>query len=141
MRAADGGPRRDDGLDTIGRAFHAPLGTIQWVMPVIIGQMLGPSLGDLILSYLPWRWTFFVNMPVGLLVIVFAWRVLPRDDTVAPRRLDVMGFAMVSPGLALLPFRLVGAATLDWRFSPSMRLLTRQSQRLLIPGLSGCWLV
>ena len=141
MRAAAVGLRRDDGLDTIGRAFHAPLGTIQWVMPVMIGQMLGPGLDGLILSYLPWRWTFFVNMPVGLLAIVFAWRVLPRDETVAPRRLDVMGFAMVSPGLALLLFGLVGAAPMDWRFSSSMRLPTRQSQRLLTPGLSGRWLV
>ena len=58
-------------------------------------------------------------MSVGLLAIAFAWRVLLRDETVAPRRLEVMGFAMVSPGLALLLFGLVGAATLDWRFPPT----------------------
>ena len=61
-------------------------------------------------------------MSVGLLAIAFAWRVLLRDETVAPRRLEVMGFAMVSPGLALLLFGLVGAATLDWRFSPQHAL-------------------
>ena len=79
-------------------------------MPVMVGQMLGPSLGGLILSYLSWRWTFFVNVPVGLLAIAFAWTVLPRDETVTPRRLDVAGFAMISPGLALLLFGLVSAA-------------------------------
>lgn len=79
-------------------------------MPVMIGQMLGPSLGGLILTWLSWRWTFFVNVPVGILAIAFAWRVLPRDETVAPRRLDIVGFALISPGLALLLYGLVSAA-------------------------------
>ena len=79
-------------------------------MPVMVGQMLGPSLGGLILTWLSWRWTFFVNVPVGLLAIAFAWRVLPRDETVTPRRLDIVGFAMISPGLALLLYGLVSAA-------------------------------
>ena len=65
-------------------------------MPVMIGQMLGPSLGGLILSYLDWHWIFFVNVPVGLVAILFAWRVLPTDETTTPRRLDLFGFAMVS---------------------------------------------
>jgi MFS family permease len=79
-------------------------------IPVMVGQMLGPSLGGLILTYLSWRWTFFGNVPVGLLAIAFAWRVLPRDETVMPRRLDILGFAMISPGLALLLFGLGSAA-------------------------------
>jgi EmrB/QacA subfamily drug resistance transporter len=79
-------------------------------MPVMIGQMLGPSLGGLILSYLSWRWIFFVNVPVGLLAILFAWRVLPRDEVTTSRRLDLIGFAMISPGLALLLQGLVSLA-------------------------------
>jgi len=79
-------------------------------MPVMIGQMLGPSLAGLILTYLNWRWTFFVNVPVGLLAIAFAWKVLPRDETTTQRRLDLVGFAMISPGLALLLQGLVALA-------------------------------
>jgi EmrB/QacA subfamily drug resistance transporter len=79
-------------------------------MPVMIGQMLGPSLGGAILSYLSWRWIFFVNVPVGLLAILFAWRVLPRDEITSARRLDLLGFAMISPGLALLLQGLVSLA-------------------------------
>jgi EmrB/QacA subfamily drug resistance transporter len=71
-------------------------------MPVMVGQMLGPSLGGLILTYLNWRWIFYVNVPVGLVAIAFAWTVLPADGGTNPRRLDLLGFAMVSPGLALL---------------------------------------
>jgi MFS family permease len=79
-------------------------------MPVMVGQMLGPSLGGLILTWLSWRWTFFVNVPVGMAALAFAWKVLPRDEVTTPRRLDIAGFAMVSPGLALLLYGLVSAA-------------------------------
>jgi EmrB/QacA subfamily drug resistance transporter len=71
-------------------------------MPVMVGQMFGPSLGGLILAYLDWRWIFFVNVPVGLMAMAFAWKVLPADERRQPRRLDIVGLAMISPGLALL---------------------------------------
>lgn len=79
-------------------------------MPVMIGQMLGPSLGGLILTWLNWHWIFLVNIPVGLIAIGFAWWALPRDETTSPRRLDLIGFAMISPGLALLLEGLVSLA-------------------------------
>jgi len=79
-------------------------------MPVMVGQMLGPSLGGLVLAFLGWRWIFLVNVPVGLLAIAFAWRVLPRDEPTSKRRLDLLGFAMISPGLALLLEGLVSLA-------------------------------
>jgi EmrB/QacA subfamily drug resistance transporter len=79
-------------------------------MPVMVGQMFGPSLGGLILGLLGWRWIFFVNVPVGLVAICFAWFALPRDETTSSRRLDLIGFAMISPGLALLLQGLVSLA-------------------------------
>jgi EmrB/QacA subfamily drug resistance transporter len=71
-------------------------------MPVMVGSMFGPSLGGVILGQLGWRWIFFVNVPVGLIAICFAWFALPRDEITSARRLDLVGFAMISPGLALL---------------------------------------
>ncbi len=79
-------------------------------MPVMVGQMLGPSLGGVILAYCDWRWIFFVNVPVGLLAMAFAWKVLPADEPTLPRRLDLIGLAMISPGLALLLQGLVALA-------------------------------
>jgi EmrB/QacA subfamily drug resistance transporter len=79
-------------------------------MPVMVGQMLGPSLGGLILTYLNWRWIFFVNVPVGAVAVAFAWIVLPPDETTSARRLDLLGFVLVSPGLALLLQGLVALA-------------------------------
>lgn len=79
-------------------------------MPVMVGQMLGPSLGGFLLTYLGWRWIFLVNVPVGALAIAFALYALPRDETTTPRRLDLPGFAMISPGLALLLLGMAAAA-------------------------------
>jgi EmrB/QacA subfamily drug resistance transporter len=97
-------------------------------MPVMVGQMFGPSLGGVILGQLGWRWIFFVNVPVGLLAICFAWFALPRDEITTSRRLDLVGFAMISPGLALLLQGLVswahGDATAPLSLLASVLLLT-----------------
>lgn len=77
-------------------------------MPVMIGQMLGPSLGGFLLSQFGWRAIFLVNVPVGAIAIGFALYALPKDDATILRRLDLPGFALLSPGLALL---LLGLAT------------------------------
>ena len=83
-------------------------------MPVMVGQMLGPSLGGLIVTWLGWRWIFLVNVPVGLIAIAFAARTLPRDEATTPRPLDLLGLAMISPGLALLLEGLVALASGGW---------------------------
>jgi len=96
-------------------------------MPVMVGQMFGPSLGGVILGLLGWRWIFFVNVPVGLLAICFAWFALPRDETTSARRLDLIGFALISPGLALLLQGLVswahGETTAPLSLAASVALL------------------
>lgn len=72
------------------------------VVPVMIGPIAGPTMAGLILQYEGWRWTFFINLPIGALAMVLAWRVLPRDnDERNPRRFDAVGFALLSPGLVL----------------------------------------
>jgi EmrB/QacA subfamily drug resistance transporter len=89
-------------------------------MPVMVGQMFGPSLGGVILGQFGWRWIFFVNVPVGLIAICFAWFALPRDEITSARRLDLLGFALISPGLALLLQGLVSWAHGDRTASLSL---------------------
>lgn len=90
-------------------------------MPVMVGQMLGPILGGFLLSHFGWRWIFLVNVPVGIVAIAFALYALPRDEAPAPRRLDLFGFALISPGLALL---LLGLADLaHGHEGPPIRLI------------------
>lgn len=104
-------------------------------MPVMLGGMFGPSLGGIILGQLGWRWIFFVNVPVGLIAICFAWFALPRDEITTARRLDLIGFAMISPGLALLLQGLVswahGARTAPLSLLASVVLLAAFTRHAL----------
>ncbi len=74
--------------------------------PMLLGPILGPVLGGVILQYLSWRWIFFVNVPIGAVALVMAYKLLPYSPPRKGERLDVMGLAMLSPGLALVVFGL-----------------------------------
>jgi EmrB/QacA subfamily drug resistance transporter len=74
--------------------------------PMLLGPILGPVLGGLILEHLSWRWIFYVNLPVGILALGLAWRLLPRATPQRGERLDVVGLALLSPGLAAIVFGL-----------------------------------
>ena len=75
-------------------------------VPLMLGPVLGPVLGGLIVDDLTWRWMFFVNVPLCVLAIVFAVRILPRDQGNAGARLDAAGLALLSPGLAVMIYGL-----------------------------------
>ncbi|MFJ3905779.1 DHA2 family efflux MFS transporter permease subunit [Streptomyces sp. NPDC090025] len=78
-------------------------------LPVLIGPVLGPTLGGWLVDVASWHWIFLVNLPLGGLALLLAWRLLrpdaPRPGGPAPR-LDVPGLLMLSPGLALLLYGL-----------------------------------
>jgi EmrB/QacA subfamily drug resistance transporter len=74
------------------------------VIPALIGPLLGPFVGGMIVHWLPWRTIFFVNLPIGLLGLWLIKRHMPdyRDDAVAP--LDHRGFLLFGSGIALLSY-------------------------------------
>jgi EmrB/QacA subfamily drug resistance transporter len=76
-------------------------------VPTLLGPILGPVIGGLIVDNFSWRWIFFVNVPVGLVALAMAWKILPKGDV--QRRgavLDVRGLLLLSPGLACLVYGL-----------------------------------
>jgi len=71
-------------------------------VPVMLGPILGPVIAGAILQHASWRWLFLVNLPVGALASVLAIFFLPNDrEETKPRDLDLVGFALLSPGLVL----------------------------------------
>ena len=76
-------------------------------VPMLLGPVLGPVLGGLILDSISWRWIFYVNIPIGIVALIAAARILPgHERTNKVHRLDAVGLALLSPGLALLVFGL-----------------------------------
>ncbi len=73
-------------------------------IPALIGPMLGPLAGGLIVGYLHWRMIFYVNVPIGLLGLYLVSRHLPDYRTERTPPLDVLGLILFGSGLALLSY-------------------------------------
>ncbi|MEI9916489.1 MAG: DHA2 family efflux MFS transporter permease subunit [Methylovirgula sp.] len=73
-------------------------------IPGLIGPMLGPIAGGLIVAYLHWRFIFFVNLPVGLAGLVLVYLHLPDYRHQNPKPLDIVGLILFSSGIALLSY-------------------------------------
>jgi EmrB/QacA subfamily drug resistance transporter len=70
-----------------------------------IGALLGPTLGGFIVTYSTWRAIFFINVPVGLVVLLLLWALLPRSRAVRVR-IDVPGAALLGAALFTVMFGL-----------------------------------
>jgi len=84
-------------------------------MPALIGPMLGPPLGGLIVTVADWRWIFFVNIPIGILGLILATLYIPdlREEERTP--LDMKGFALSALGFGGL---ILGLAMSGRRIAP-----------------------
>jgi EmrB/QacA subfamily drug resistance transporter len=76
----------------------------------IVGIPVGLLAGGLLVTYVSWRWVFFVNVPIGLVVAVLATRVLPQSGRRAGR-FDLPGAITATAGVAALVYGLSNAAT------------------------------
>lgn len=92
------------------------LGAMNFVIiPALIGPLLGPTVGGLIVHWVSWRAIFFVNVPVGLIALFLVFRYMPDYRGSERRPLDVIGMILFSCGTALLSWLLeiFGEHTLD----------------------------
>lgn len=73
-------------------------------IPSLIGPMVGPIAGGLMVTYLDWRAVFYVNVPVGMLGLYFVRRHLPDFRESETRPLDFAGLVLFGGGIALLSY-------------------------------------
>ncbi len=88
---------------TFGEARDKAVGLFGSIFPV--GSMIGPIFGGLFVSYWSWRGIFFVNVPIGILLIVLCMRYVPRDpdrEDRARRPLDLTGMVLLGAGVLAL---------------------------------------
>ncbi len=107
-------------LQGVGGAMMVPVGRMTMVrtfpkseliramsfvsIPSLIGPMLGPVVGGLIVHYLHWSIVFFVNLPVGLVGLYLVRRYLPDYRETDTHPLDVVGLILFGAGIALLSY-------------------------------------
>jgi EmrB/QacA subfamily drug resistance transporter len=80
-------------------------------MPAMLAPILGPVVGGVILQNLHWSWIFLVNLPVGVVALAAAWRVLPHTESGEAGRLDVLGLALLSTASSALVYGLAQLGT------------------------------
>lgn len=83
-------------------------------LPLMLGPALGPTLGGYLVQYVDWRLIFYINVPVGILAVIAASRVLHSSPTNTSQRLDPWGIALVGIGSASLLLGIDNGPTLGW---------------------------
>ena len=85
-----------------------------WGMGVMVGPILGPSLGGWLTDNYDWRWVFFINLPIGALAFWGIWRYLRPIPGKRGMRFDVFGFATLSLAIGALQMLLDRGQDNDW---------------------------
>src|SRR5277367_601432 len=100
IMAQEAGPRR------MGRVMSLV------AVPMMLAPILGPTLGGVLIETLGWRWIFFVNLPVCVVAVALAIRILPDSRGSKTDRLDVLGLFLMSGGLVGITYGLAEIGTL-----------------------------
>jgi EmrB/QacA subfamily drug resistance transporter len=115
LQGAGGGMIMPVGMALLAQtAGPSKVGRVMSVVgvPMLLGPILGPVLGGLIVDNASWRWIFYVNVPIAAVAFVMGMRLLTETAGRADAgRLDLRGFLLLSPGLAGIVFGLSESET------------------------------
>jgi len=76
-----------------------------WVLiPAVIGPILGPPVGGFIVTYLNWRWIFYINVPIGILGVILVSLFIANSRGEVPDKTDYKGVFLSSLSLGMLLF-------------------------------------
>jgi EmrB/QacA subfamily drug resistance transporter len=96
-------------------------------VPMLLGPIFGPILGGWLIDHFSWHYIFLINLPIGLIALVYSYFALPKDNPQPSESFDFVGMAMMSPGLAAF---LYGVSSI-----PEAGGIGHA--KVLIPGLAG----
>jgi DHA2 family multidrug resistance protein len=117
-------------LDTYPREKHGSAMAL-WGMGVMVGPILGPTLGGWLTEYYSWRWAFYINAPIGALALLGILAFVPETDRRSNRSFDFFGFALLGIAVGALQLMLDRGNALDWFDSREILL------ECVLAGLAG----
>ena len=85
-----------------------------WGMGVMVGPIIGPTLGGWLTDTMGWRWVFFINVPVGIMAFTGIWRTFPRDAALRRMHFDMAGFISLSLAVGALQLFLDRGQQQNW---------------------------
>lgn len=100
-------------LDAFPKRQHGFVTSV-FGMAVVIGPVIGPTVGGMLSELYNWRWAFYMIVPVGFLSFVGLRLTLPADKPLGRTRLDWAGFLSLSVAIASLQLVLSRGQRLDW---------------------------
>jgi len=100
-------------LDTYPREKYGPAMAI-WGMGVMVGPILGPTLGGYLTEAYNWRWVFYINLPFGILALFGILAFVPETVRDRTRTFDFFGFALLSLAIGALQMMLDRGESQDW---------------------------
>ncbi|MCG7208551.1 MDR family MFS transporter [Streptomyces arenae] len=133
LQGVGGGLLAPVGMTMMLRAFPVAerLRAQRYVMvPTAVAPALGPVLGGWLVDTATWHWVFLVNLPVGVLGLLFGVWALPDFPSPGAPRFDLPGFLLAGGGLAAVLYALTGAPDRGWG-----------SGAVLVPLLGGAVLL
>ncbi len=85
-----------------------------WGIGVMLGPIMGPTLGAWLTDNYSWHWVFFINLPIGILTVLGLMIFMQETETQNTRRFDWFGFAALAVGIGSLQLMLDRGEQLGW---------------------------
>ncbi|GGO80361.1 EmrB/QacA family drug resistance transporter [Marinobacterium nitratireducens] len=85
-----------------------------WGVGVMVGPILGPTLGGYLTEYYNWRWVFYINLPFGILAWLGLWLFVDETPIDRERRFDLLGFGFLALAIGSLQMALDRGELLGW---------------------------
>jgi DHA2 family multidrug resistance protein len=106
-------------LEEFPRESHGRVMAL-WGVGVMVGPILGPTLGGWLTDAFSWRWAFYINLPIGVLAWLALVVSMPKGKERSHRPFDVKGFVFLSLAVGLFQLMLDRGETNDWFSSPEI---------------------
>ena len=96
-----------------------------WSMTIVVAPICGPILGGWISDNIHWGWIFFINVPIGLAVVLISWKILEgRESRISHQPVNTVGLILLALGVGTLQLMLDQGRELDWFNSTEIVVLT-----------------